>query len=108
MGVRVRNISDKQALIRCKSGLTVRLAPGEEADVERVDVGERIIRLAKRRVIALREVAGKGKLLSRDMTVTEAVEHIRLTPLGKLRGFLSPGEKRKTVLRAMKEKQRSK
>ncbi len=48
----------------------------------------------------------KSKQVSTDMTAKDAAEHIRNTPLDKLKGFVPENEERVTVQKAWKSKQK--
>lgn len=102
----IENLTDKEQLVRGKSGRTWRIGPHETLeDIDDVEVkgNQRIHTLTDRRILKIRDAA-KGKVRSTDMTANEAVEHISNTPLEDLANFIAPDEDRVTVTRAMKEK----
>lgn len=107
MEVTIRNMADQRTLVRLNSGISRYLAPGELlSGVATVDIRNRWIeKLEKQRIIVIEPGDTSGRRRSGDMRADEAIEHIGRTPLSELEGFLSPGESRVSVLKAMKEKQ---
>jgi hypothetical protein len=112
MPVIIENKTDRRVMLRFNSGLTRYLAPGEILrSVEHVEVKSNtwLKHLEEKQVIALDPPLGRrpdAAVLrrSKEMRAEEAIEHIRSTPIERLRSFLSPDEDRTTVLRAMEEK----
>lgn len=101
----IKNIHDFQVQVRLSNRVNIRLAPGEECVVEAVNTkGPTIQRLVARRMISVREAESSRRRRSGDMTASEAAEYIRKAPERDLEDFLSPGEDRVTVLRAMEER----
>ncbi|NIQ53464.1 MAG: hypothetical protein GWN71_08485 [Gammaproteobacteria bacterium] len=107
MPITIVNRSKVQVLLRFNSGLTRRLDAGQSLEgVESVEVkgNARIKRLEALRLIAVQGAEARKAKRSADMTAEDAAEHIRSTPLAELEDFLSPGERRVTVLRELERK----
>lgn len=104
MSVTIQNTSTHRIVVRLNSGKTKHLPPGAEVgDVLDAEVrgNAQIDRLAARGAVT---VAVAQTVRSGDLTAREAAQHIRNTPVEKLKGFLSDDEDRKTVLQAWKTK----
>lgn len=102
------NLTRRPVSIRLNTGITRHIPPRASLEGLRsgeIDGNARVGKLERRRVIAVREAATAAS--SRDMSATEAVEHIRRTALEDLGNFIAEGEDRVTVVRALEEKQRS-
>lgn len=106
MPLTIQNKTNRQVLLRLNSGRTHHLGPGQALeDVEPVEVKNRRIKvLQERHLIDIIDADAPPPPRSADMNAPEAVAHIKKTDLADLRHFLSPGEDRVTVLRAMEEK----
>lgn len=102
------NLSDRPVSIRLNTGATRHIPP--RASLAGIVAGEitdnaRIDKLVRQRVIGVGETAAGRS--SRELSASDAVEHIRRTAVEELAGFLAADEDRVTVLRAFEEKQRS-